>query len=394
MSVAKLCLLVVACSWFYTSRAAVIVGACQSDKHFYPTITAAIAAVPEGGVINVCPGTYAEQLEIDKPLSIHGIGGFTLTFPAGGLSPLQSSGAIGFATYTQLFINNAGGPVSISYMSIQGGNLFVSPFAGGGAPVPGDAMCADGLLGNLTGDYSAIYSLSSSTTVDHVSVAGYSISPVSPGTYPSSFQSPNCGNGFEFHGGEGTVRQSVVSGFGHYGILGATTVDHNTVSSAGGALSVGVVASGNIIDNTVTGTGFYYQGTTGIKGGELVKGNVVQSWADGIQGTTVRHNTLLNNELAISGATEVSDNLIVAPSTYPNPACTPGVVCTDIAPYSNIPSLLPTIGVDLGCGDGSLARNNAIVGLGIGFANVDPERTVPPTNLIANVTTASTNCAP
>ncbi len=51
-------------------HATVVVGTCRTGLHSYPTITTAIQAVHPNEVISVCPGTYAEQLTITKPLAI------------------------------------------------------------------------------------------------------------------------------------------------------------------------------------------------------------------------------------------------------------------------------------------------------------------------------------
>ena len=68
---------------------------------------------------------------------------------------------------------------------------------------------------------------------------------------------------------------------------------------------------GTITDNTVTG------GEFGIKGGELIRGNLVQSAFNGISGgTTVRHNTLINDSISMSSSGDVSDNLISTSPTY------------------------------------------------------------------------------
>ena len=50
------------CFCIRASLAAVTVGTCRPSENKYTTISAAITAAPAGGVINVCPGTYAEQI--------------------------------------------------------------------------------------------------------------------------------------------------------------------------------------------------------------------------------------------------------------------------------------------------------------------------------------------
>ena len=40
------------------------VGSCHVGA--YPRISAAVAAVPAGSIVSVCPGTYPEQVQITK----------------------------------------------------------------------------------------------------------------------------------------------------------------------------------------------------------------------------------------------------------------------------------------------------------------------------------------
>ncbi|MGA2337257.1 MAG: hypothetical protein ABSG08_17950 [Terriglobales bacterium] len=47
------------------------VGSCHSKA--FSTISAAVAAVPAGSIIEVCPGTYAEQVVIDEALTLEAI---------------------------------------------------------------------------------------------------------------------------------------------------------------------------------------------------------------------------------------------------------------------------------------------------------------------------------
>jgi len=201
---------------------------------------------------------------------------------------------------------------------------------------------------------------------------------------------PNCGSGIEFHGSEkAAVRESVVSGVGLFGIFsdGDLTADHNIISGTFGPHGIAIEASvGSITDNTITSSASF-EDTVGIQGGELVRGNVVQTAFIGIVGGSgkVRHNTLLNNAIGLSKVTDASDNLIFAASTYVDPSC-PAEGCDD----GSITK--PTIGIDLGCANGSLVRDNGIVGVGIGIANVELGQTLSPTNLFANVTTTSTSC--
>jgi hypothetical protein len=49
------------------------VGTCKPGLKSFPTISAAVGAVPSGSTVYVCPGTYAEQVTISQPLSLVGL---------------------------------------------------------------------------------------------------------------------------------------------------------------------------------------------------------------------------------------------------------------------------------------------------------------------------------
>ncbi len=49
------------------------VGTCEPSLPKFSTISAAVAAVPAGSTVEICPGTYAEQVVIPKALTLIGI---------------------------------------------------------------------------------------------------------------------------------------------------------------------------------------------------------------------------------------------------------------------------------------------------------------------------------
>jgi pectin methylesterase-like acyl-CoA thioesterase len=62
-------LVLVACFAGQAAQAApIIVGICKTGIQF-PTINAAVAAAPALATIDICPGTYAEQVTITKSLT-------------------------------------------------------------------------------------------------------------------------------------------------------------------------------------------------------------------------------------------------------------------------------------------------------------------------------------
>jgi pectin methylesterase-like acyl-CoA thioesterase len=80
--------LILGCLFTQTSMAAVV-GSCKGGVH-YPTIQQGVAHTPAGGTVSICPGTYPEQVMINKDLTLSGIvSGPTdsaiIAAPAGGV---------------------------------------------------------------------------------------------------------------------------------------------------------------------------------------------------------------------------------------------------------------------------------------------------------------------
>src|ERR1039458_4078757 len=110
----------------------VTVGLCAGPGIHYLTIQSAVTAVPAGGTVRVCPGTYPEQVSINKNLTLIGVSTGTsdavvIVPPAGGV--LQNTTDVCPALYSAFFTNGApiaaqvlvtSGPVSISNLTVDG----------------------------------------------------------------------------------------------------------------------------------------------------------------------------------------------------------------------------------------------------------------------------------
>ena len=144
---------------------------------------------------------------------------------------------------------------------------------------------------------------------------------------------------------------------------------------------------GDVTRNTIT-MGGPYAGEIGISGADLVKANMIQYSDVGITGAArASDNVLLNNNTGIVGNV-ASLNIIYAPSTY-----RPTNIEECTFPVSIPLCVVPTVGVNLGCQDGSLVQENGILNVGVGVANVESKASFSPTNVISGVTTTSTGCA-
>ena len=101
-----------------------VVGTCKAGTQF-ATIQAAVNAATSGSTVSVCPGTYAEQITIQTPLTLKGIGhgssnAAIIRPPAAGLVANSLSGLYG-NLYVQVYVHNTPGAVNLSNIVIDGG---------------------------------------------------------------------------------------------------------------------------------------------------------------------------------------------------------------------------------------------------------------------------------
>jgi hypothetical protein len=95
------------------------VGSCASGS--YATISAALATTPAPNFVYVCPGNYAEQVVITKPVTLEGIytsnaGQAFINIPSGGLSSDNPCSPVGAA---QVCVSSSG-TVNITNLSVDG----------------------------------------------------------------------------------------------------------------------------------------------------------------------------------------------------------------------------------------------------------------------------------
>ena len=100
----------------------VVVGTCKTGIQF-ATIQAAVNAAPIGATIDVCPGTYPEQITITKKLTVVGIASgqndaAVVVAPAGGVV-VNATDIFGFPTAAQIFVQGATS-VTISHLTVDG----------------------------------------------------------------------------------------------------------------------------------------------------------------------------------------------------------------------------------------------------------------------------------
>src|SRR5579863_8147018 len=102
----------------------VVVGNCNPSLPKFSTIQAAVTAVPVGGFVEVCPGTYTEQVTIAKKLTLTGIqsgtGDAAVVLPPSGGLAVNGTDIFGNPVAAQIFVTNPGGNVTVERLTIDG----------------------------------------------------------------------------------------------------------------------------------------------------------------------------------------------------------------------------------------------------------------------------------
>ena len=132
------------------------VGTCKPHLKSFSTISAAVSGVSAGSTIQVCPGTYAEQVTITQPVNLVGVTSGTanealIAVPTAGLLPNTTS-MFQESVAAQVLVLGAG-PVNISDIAVDG--------------TGGDIGCASNIW--VAGIF---YGSSSSGTVRRVRTSG------------------------------------------------------------------------------------------------------------------------------------------------------------------------------------------------------------------------------
>jgi Periplasmic copper-binding protein (NosD) len=132
------------------------VGSCLPSLPSFTKISQAVAGVPPGSTIMVCPGNYPEQVTITRSLTLKGVvsgnaANPAITVPSGGVVQNVTNGN-GVGAAAQILVKNPS-TVNIANIAVDGTGSGVSGSFGG---------CPTSLMG--------IYYQNASGTVNHVAV--------------------------------------------------------------------------------------------------------------------------------------------------------------------------------------------------------------------------------
>ena len=106
-----------------------VVGTCKNLNNPITSITQALQTTPAPNVVEVCPGTYNEQVVITFPVIVEGISASNLDqaiikVPSAGLATVADD--LGDSLAPQVLVSNPGGEVNLSNLTVDGSNNTVA----------------------------------------------------------------------------------------------------------------------------------------------------------------------------------------------------------------------------------------------------------------------------
>jgi hypothetical protein len=313
------------------------VGSCKPALPSFATIQGALNASPSPNVVEVCPGTYNEQIVMGGfPVTVEGITagnltGATIAVPAGGLK-VSATNDFGQPMYAQVFVQSGGQEVNFSNLTIDG---------------TGNNVAAGN---NVAG----VFYLGSSGTLNHLTVQNQS------------------GNGLGFglwlEGGIPpayvTVENSNILFFDNAGIIAETKTSLSELSpTIKESYVVGTFNSSNSIGIDLV------SGLTA-----SVSGNVITGVFEGIAAnggkSTVSENSIDSVQLGIDIET---DTVSVTSNTIYNTLGGYGIgiaANSAVAPVTGNTVAQSPIGIFFNCVAGTNVRSNTILDSVIGLYEV------------------------
>lgn len=273
------------------------VGSCKPSLPSFPTIMGALGATPRPNVVEVCAGSYPEQVVITFPVTLEGIAANNsaqamIVPPANGIVA-NATNDFGQSMAAQVFVENAGGEVNLTNLTVRGwygfptsGILFVGVFYQN-SPGTMNHLTAFGQYWNGLGyavwleggsaNPSVTLENSSVDTVDNSVVVAETNTPTPEltVTIKGNFIAPALNGdlyGIDLSGGvTASVSGNLIWGGGSFkGILingGEGSVTKNTVVNVPLGIDLetnGVSVTSNTIYNTLGGYGIGIVATSGV----------------------------------------------------------------------------------------------------------------------------------
>lgn len=328
------------------------VGTCMTGLTSFSSISAAVSSVPSGSTVDVCPGTYAEQVTISKPLTLIGVTSGTanqvlITVPTAGLVQNAVS-MFGETVAAQVLVNGpVSRPVNITNITVDG--------------TGGDMSCINWLAGIFygSGTSGTVYSVRASNQIDSTCGVGIWAENANPANESVKIQNTTVYN---------ADSAGIFTGSGPTPTLFAD-VDNNVVSTSNAVAaidsdSVNGEVSGNTVSNSVFG---------------VYDLSIINVQTNTIFGASTAGIYMANGGAAFGNKVSFSSQGVLLGAS--------GAFLSNNAIMSST-----TAGVELGCFSATL-DNNLINDAPVGF-DAAPTSVALGSNTLANTATTITNgCA-
>lgn len=295
------------------------VGTCRPKLPSFTTISAAVAGVPAGSIIEVCPGIYPEQVTISTPLTLLGTNDgnadrAVIVIPPNGMVANASSADVG-PVGAQVAVTT--GPVNIQGITVDGAGVndtapfsaLVGIFYGSGSFGVVEGVTVRNEIFNTFGI--GIFAENENGSVLAIKIEDSSVYNVDDGGISvNAFSGKN-----EL---VGTVEFNDVDEGGLAGIATDSTgnvVANNVVTDS--TQGIESIQSNTIVGNTIalSGSGIFTFPQSGTGG--IVESNFMWLAGTGIitdvDGETIKRNTILGSGSGIDfgcSSRPVTDNLI------------------------------------------------------------------------------------
>ncbi len=259
------------------------VGTCKPRLTSFSTISAAVAGVPAGSTIQVCPGVYPEQVTIAQPLTLQGIasGGqdqIVITVPSTPLNAnvismfsepvaaqvlVQSPGAVNI---TNITVDGTGGDQACLTSGVWLAGIFYASGSSGEVDQvrtsgQTDEGCGVGIWAENAGSYSRVVNIHDSSIHDvdgaGVFLASGSTPSLTAIVRENFISAPLGSEGVMVSSVNGVVAQNNVTDTlaGIFDLAPGVRISNNTITNTqfGIALLLGGTAESNDISNSIFG---------------------------------------------------------------------------------------------------------------------------------------------
>jgi hypothetical protein len=338
------------------------VGTCKPRLKSFSNISDAVNYVKPGSTIEVCPGTYGEQVTITKPLTLQGVTAgsdnqILITVPAGFAANAVS--VFGATVAAQVLVEGVG-PVNITNIAVDG--------------TGGNPSCAFWTAG-------IFYASGSSGTVNQVRASNQTGCSSGVGIWAEN---------------DGTSTQAAATEQGSVTIQNSSVDNVDSTGIFGGSSSATPTLSVRILDNVVNGSGTAIAGINPTNVNGQVWFNDVSNAVNGVLDVAPAATSVVLNTITATTFAGVSLQPLLGVSQNGGTAASNHVSGSNIGVLLGVPGAKVSgnrivsstaAGVEMGCFAASVSGNfinDAPVGIDAATGSIG-------SNTFANTATTMTN---